>query len=65
MIDRNYVCSFEKCGKVYASDGSLQQHIRLKHEQEEIKGEGPLQHRRRNSKLEVYSASESESESEY
>lgn len=32
MIERNYKCTYEKCDKSYASEGSLQQHIKLKHE---------------------------------
>ena len=30
-IARHYVCSYEKCQKSYGSEGSLNQHIKLKH----------------------------------
>lgn len=32
MIERVFRCAYPKCDKSYASEGSLQQHIRLKHE---------------------------------
>ena len=30
-IKRRYLCPVQECGKSYGSDGSLNQHIRLKH----------------------------------
>lgn len=30
-IERRFVCEVERCNKCYGSDGSLQQHIKLKH----------------------------------
>lgn len=30
-IDRHYKCSIESCQKSYGSEGSLNQHIKLKH----------------------------------
>jgi hypothetical protein len=30
-IARHYVCNYEKCQKSYGSEGSLNQHIKLKH----------------------------------
>ena len=30
-IQRRYACPVQECGKSYGSDGSLNQHIRLKH----------------------------------
>ena len=30
-IQRDYKCSVEKCQKLYGSQGSLHQHIKLKH----------------------------------
>lgn len=30
-IERRFVCEVERCQKCYGSDGSLQQHIKLKH----------------------------------
>lgn len=30
-IKRRYACPVQECGKSYGSDGSLNQHIRLKH----------------------------------
>ena len=38
QIQRNFVCQYEKCDKAYASEGSLQQHIRLKHEARSSEG---------------------------
>ena len=37
MIDKNYKCPGEKCEKVYASEGSLQQHMKLKHPNLDVK----------------------------
>ena len=31
MIEKNYVCPFEKCGKNYGSDVALNMHMKLKH----------------------------------
>lgn len=31
MIIKNYPCPFDKCGKVYAAEGSLHQHLKIKH----------------------------------
>lgn len=30
-IDRHFKCPIESCGKTYGSEGSLNQHIKLKH----------------------------------
>lgn len=30
-IRKSYVCPYEKCGKTYGSEGSLNLHLRLKH----------------------------------
>jgi hypothetical protein len=30
-IERKYYCNVERCGRNYGSEGSLQQHIKLKH----------------------------------
>ena len=30
-IDKNYICPYEKCGKNYGSDVSLNLHIKIKH----------------------------------
>ena len=31
MIKKEHKCPAEKCEKIYASEGSLQQHIKIKH----------------------------------
>lgn len=31
-IARHYICKVDNCGKSYGSEGSLNQHIKLKHE---------------------------------
>lgn len=31
MIEKKIHCPVEKCDKVYASEGSLQQHLKIKH----------------------------------
>lgn len=33
MIEKLFRCRHAKCDKAYASEGSLQQHIKLKHSQ--------------------------------
>lgn len=33
-VERRYACPVEQCNKSYGSDGSLNQHIRLKHPNE-------------------------------
>lgn len=30
-IDRSFVCPYDQCGKVYGSEGSLNLHIKIKH----------------------------------
>lgn len=30
-IARHYICTIDKCNKSYGSEGSLNQHIKLKH----------------------------------
>lgn len=43
QIQRSFVCQYEKCDKAYASEGSLQQHIRLKHETKSVEGQSDLE----------------------
>ena len=31
MIDKSFICPFQKCGKDYGSDVSLNLHMKLKH----------------------------------
>lgn len=31
MIEKKFVCGVRKCGKVYGSEGSLHQHVKIKH----------------------------------
>ncbi|KAL4436172.1 hypothetical protein ABPG74_018156 [Tetrahymena malaccensis] len=31
LIDRSYICPYESCKKSYGTEGSLNQHIKLKH----------------------------------
>ena len=31
QIDRSFICPYETCAKVYGSDGSLNLHIKIKH----------------------------------
>lgn len=33
-IEKRFACMIDRCGKKYASDGSLQQHLKLKHPEE-------------------------------
>ena len=30
-IDKNFICPYNSCGKVYGSEGSLNLHIKIKH----------------------------------
>ena len=31
LIDKKFICPVKKCEKVYGSEGSLHQHIKIKH----------------------------------
>ena len=33
MIDKKFTCPVKKCEKVYGSEGSLHQHIKIKHKE--------------------------------
>lgn len=39
MIEKKHRCSVPLCDKTYGSEGSLQQHIKLKHPHLYVKGE--------------------------
>lgn len=31
MIEKNYICPFERCGKNYGTDVALNNHMKIKH----------------------------------
>eukprot|EP00128_Syssomonas_multiformis_P013904 Colp12_sorted_trinity150504_noHs@30161 len=41
-LDRKYTCTWYGCGRVYASEGSLNQHVRLKHTNNKHQNNTPL-----------------------